>query len=180
MCWRDRLVINLAEEFSFRGTQRHRYIWIYVLFLFTLLLYFGIFHCLPSFGFINCTFYYNHSYSYSTSFSWELFPQFFFFFLGLHLWQMDVPRLQVESELQLPAYATTTATSDPWCICNLHHSSRQCRILKLLSKARDQTSYLMVPSQICFHCATKGTPPQFLLYYYLPSSLSSLPCVTDY
>ena len=104
----------------------------------------------------------------------------FFFFLGLHLWQMDVPRLQVESELQLPAYATTTATSDPWCICNLHHSSRQCRILKLLSKARDQTSYLMVPSQICFHCATKGTPPQFLLYYYLPSSLSSLPCVTDY
>ena len=31
---------------------------------------------------------------------------FFSISLGLHLWHMEVPRLEVESELQLPAYAT--------------------------------------------------------------------------
>ena len=34
----------------------------------------------------------------------------FFVFLGLHLWHMEVPRLGVEWELQLPAYTTATAT----------------------------------------------------------------------
>ena len=33
-------------------------------------------------------------------------------------------------------------------ICNLHHSSRQCQILNPLSKARDRTLNLMVPSRI--------------------------------
>ena len=32
----------------------------------------------------------------------------FFFFLGLHQQHMEVPRLGVESELQLSAYATAT------------------------------------------------------------------------
>ena len=40
----------------------------------------------------------------------------------------------------------------------LHHSSRQRQILNPLSEARDQTPKLMVPSQICFCCATMGTP----------------------
>ena len=43
---------------------------------------------------------------------------FFFLFggggsLGPHLWHMEVPRLGVESELQLPAYTTATAMQDP-------------------------------------------------------------------
>ena len=40
---------------------------------------------------------------------------FFFFlvFLGPHLRHMEVPRLGVEAELQLPAYTTATATPDP-------------------------------------------------------------------
>ena len=64
--------------------------------------------------------------------------QFFFFgFLGLHLRHMKVPRLGVESELQLPAYTTATATQDPNCMCDLHHSSLQHQILNPLSKARD-------------------------------------------
>ena len=33
----------------------------------------------------------------------------FFFFLGLHLWHMEAPRLVVASELQLPTYTTATA-----------------------------------------------------------------------
>ena len=49
---------------------------------------------------------------------------------------MEVPRLGVELQLQLPAYITATATPHPSCICNLYHSSRQRQILNLLSEAR--------------------------------------------
>ena len=34
----------------------------------------------------------------------------------------------------------------------------QHQILNPLGKARDQTRNLIVPSQICFHCTTTGTP----------------------
>ena len=73
---------------------------------------------------------------------------FFFFFLGLYLWYMEVPRLRVQSELQLPTYATATATPDPSGICDLHHSSWQCRVLNLLSKAREGTRILVATSWV--------------------------------
>jgi len=77
---------------------------------------------------------------------------YFFVFLAIS-WAAPaaygVPRLGVESEMQPPAYARATAMRDPSCVCNLHHSSRQHRILNPLSKARDQTCNLMVPSRIC-------------------------------
>ena len=57
--------------------------------------------------------------------------------------------MEVELELQLPAYATTMAMQDPSCICN--------QILNPLSEARDRTHNLMVTSQIHFCCATTGT-----------------------
>ena len=74
----------------------------------------------------------------------------FFVFLGPLLRHMEVPRLGVESELLPPAYAraTATATQDLSHVCDLHHSSWQCRILNSLSKARDGTRNLMVPSWI--------------------------------
>ena len=37
-----------------------------------------------------------------------------------------VPRLRVESELQLLAYTTATATQDPSHVCDLYWSSQQC------------------------------------------------------
>ena len=43
---------------------------------------------------------------------------FFSIFLGLHLLYMEVPRLGVKFELQLPAYTTATAMTDPSYICN--------------------------------------------------------------
>ena len=52
---------------------------------------------------------------------------------------VEVPRLGVKSELQLPAYATATATQDSSSISDLHHSSQQRQILNALSEARDQT-----------------------------------------
>ena len=50
---------------------------------------------------------------------------------------MEVPRLGVEWELQLPAYATATATWDLSCIYDLYHSSLQCWIPNPMSEARD-------------------------------------------
>ena len=43
--------------------------------------------------------------------------------LGPHPWHTEVPRLGAELELQLPAYATATATQDPSLVCDLYHSS---------------------------------------------------------
>ena len=86
----------------------------------------------------------------------------FFFFLGLHPWYMEVPRLGVELELQLLAYTTASATTDLSCICDLHHSSQQHQILNSLSEARDQTSNLVFPSQIHFplhHDGNSQHPP---------------------
>ena len=50
---------------------------------------------------------------------------------------MEVPRLGVKSELQLPAHATATAMQDPSHVFSPHHSSQQRQILNPLSKARD-------------------------------------------
>ena len=81
----------------------------------------------------------------------------FFVFLGPYLQHMEIPRLGVLLELQLPAYATATATRDRSHICDLYHSLRQCQILNPQSEARDQTCNLTVPSRIHFHCAMTGT-----------------------
>lgn len=52
---------------------------------------------------------------------------------------MEVPRLGVTSELQLPVYTSATATWDPSRLCDLRHSSRQCWILNPRTQARDRT-----------------------------------------
>ena len=71
-----------------------------------------------------------------------------FFFLRPNLWHMEIPRLGVELELQLPAYTTNSAMPDPSCICNLHHSLKQCQILSPLREARDGTRILMDASWV--------------------------------
>jgi len=71
---------------------------------------------------------------------------------------MEVSRLGVEAEPQLPACPTATAMPEPSCICDLHHSSRHCWILNPLSEARDRTCVLMDASRLRFHWATMGSP----------------------
>ena len=71
---------------------------------------------------------------------------------------MEPPRLEVTLELQLQAYTTATAMQDPSHAYDLHHSSQQRQILNSLSKARAQTHILMDVSQVCYYCATMGTP----------------------
>ena len=72
-----------------------------------------------------------------------------FFFLLLFLWphrqHMEVPRLEVQSELQPPATATAIAiaTPDPSCIRDLYPDLWQHLTLNPQSKARDRTHILM-------------------------------------
>ena len=76
---------------------------------------------------------------------------------------MEFPRLVVESELQLLAYTTATATWDLSHVFDLHHSSQECQILNPLSKAGDRIHMLMDTSWINFHRATTGTPREMIL-----------------
>jgi len=82
-----------------------------------------------------------------------------FDFLEPHLWHMEIPRLGVELELQLPAYTTATAMWDPSRICDLHHSSRQCWILDPLSKARDRTHIFTNTSWVRWPLRHDGNSP---------------------
>ena len=61
---------------------------------------------------------------------------------------MEVPSLEVKSELQLPAYATATAMLDLSRVCDLHHKSWQRQILNPLNKASDQTYICMDTSRV--------------------------------
>ena len=92
-----------------------------------------------------------HLFSKFVLFTFPLFLHSFSFFLSFLLFRaalghMEFPRLGVELGPLLPA--TATATQDLSCICDLHHSSRQHRILNPLSEARDGTCILMDASQI--------------------------------
>ena len=93
------------------------------------------------------------------------------------LQHMEFPRLGVQSELQLPAYTTATVMRNVNWICNLHHSSGQCRILNPLSKARNWTCVLMDTSQVHYHWATAATPewPKFNSQHSLSSSKRKKP-----
>ena len=88
---------------------------------------------------------------------------YFFVILGLHMRHMEVPRLGVESELQLLAYTTVTETQDRSQDCELHHSSQQCRIINPLSKTRDWT-----PRHRWCCCITAGAPKIKILGLRVP------------
>ena len=80
-----------------------------------------------------------------------------FALLGPHPKHMEVPRLGVKSELQLPAYITATAMRDSSHVCNLHPSSQPRWIPNPLIEARDCACILVDTSQIRFCYATTGT-----------------------
>ena len=84
---------------------------------------------------------------------------------------MEIPRLGVKLELQLPAYATATAMSGLSHTCNLHHSSRQCQIPDPLSEARDWTLILMDTSLISF--LWNSQVPFFILAVILVANIGT-------
>ena len=87
----------------------------------------------------------------------------FFFFLRPHPLHMEVPRLGVQSELQLPTYAAAAAMLYLSHMCDPQHSSQQCWIPDPLIEARDLTHIIMDSSQIRFCCVTTGTPLRKIL-----------------
>ena len=73
---------------------------------------------------------------------------------------MEVPRLWVKLELLPLAYATAMPALSS--VCDLHHSSQQCRILNPMNEARNRTCILMEASQIHFCWAMTGIPRRCL------------------
>ena len=86
-------------------------------------------------------------------------------FLGLHPQQMEVPRLGVELERQLLAYATATATLDLSHVFSLYHSLQRYWILKPLSEARDWTLIFMDTSWVCNLLSHNGNSNFFFLLF---------------
>ena len=74
---------------------------------------------------------------------WVSFPLSLSFFFPFYVRHMEVARLGVASELQLPAYTSATALPDPECTCSLHCSLWQYQLPNPLSEARNQPSILM-------------------------------------
>ena len=79
-------------------------------------------------------------------------------FLGPYLPHMKVPRIRVESEMQLLAYTTAIAMQDLSHVCHLHHSSRHARPLTFWVRPgiRPSSSWILVSFVTCW--ATTGTP----------------------
>ena len=73
---------------------------------------------------------------------------FAFLFLGPHMRHMEVRRLGVELELQLPAKVTAPATQNRSCIRDLDHTLWQRWVLNPLSEAEDRTRIFMDTSQV--------------------------------
>ena len=63
---------------------------------------------------------------------------------------------------------------DPSYVCNLHHCSQQCWILKPLSKVGDQTRNLMVPRRIHYPLSHDGTPCNFFFFSVIFSVIFNL------
>ena len=93
-------------------------------------------------------------------FTTNSYPQFFFFFFffGPHLQPTEVPRLGVESELELSSSTTATVTLDSSHVCGLSRSSRPRQILNPLGGVRDRIRILTVTSWGRYCWATMGTP----------------------
>ena len=74
-----------------------------------------------------------------------------FFFFRATPWHMEAPRLEVELEVQLPAYTIATAVQHPSRIFNLHHISwGQCQIFNPLREAKNGICVLMDASWACY------------------------------
>ena len=92
-----------------------------------------------------------------------------------HPQHIEVPRLGVTSELQLPAYTPVTAMWDRHHFCDLYCSLQQCWILNPLSEARDGPRILMDTSWVLNLRSHKGNPRVSTCKPLIPESAISMP-----
>ena len=112
--------------YMYTHTHTHTHIYIYIY----LFIYFCLFRATPAA--------YGSSEAKEQALSWDVsigelsqgfFLFFLFCFLGLQLWHMEVPRLGVELEVQLPTCITATAMRDPSHVYDLHQAHGNARSL---------------------------------------------------
>ena len=91
-----------------------------------------------------------HIYSQWQWWSWAYTHNFFFFFGLFRATSVAYGSSQARGQIgpQLSGHTTATATPDPSCICDLHHSLQQHQVLNPLSEARDGTQILRDPSWV--------------------------------
>ena len=82
----------------------------------------------------------------------------FCFFLGLHPQHMEVPRLGVKLELQLPAYSTSTATWNLSLIWAYTTADSNARFLTLWAKPGIEPASSWILFSFITHWAIMGTP----------------------
>ena len=80
-----------------------------------------------------------------------------FILLWLHRQHVEVPRLGVKSELQLPVYTTATAIPDPSCIWDLYHGSRDVGSLAHWGRPGIEPASSWILVGFLTHSATTGT-----------------------
>ena len=69
---------------------------------------------------------------------------FFVYFLGPHMQHVEVPRLGVQSELQLMAYTTATAKQDLSHVCDTAHSNARSLAHRTSPGMEPASSWLLV------------------------------------
>ena len=97
---------------------------------------------------------------------------FILFFLELHLGHMEVPRLGAESELQLLACATATATWGPSHICDLCCRLWQCWIFNHWARPDIKPAASWTLVGFLTHWTTMGTP-SFFFFWVVPAAYGS-------
>ena len=108
-------------------------------------------------------------------------PFFFFFFsfLRLHPWHMEIPRLGVESELQLLVYSTATATSNPSLVCNITAQGRRILNPWARPEIKPTISWFLVGFVSALPQRELPTLPFKSLYLYLEADVNFVPCTQE-
>ena len=92
----------------------------------------------------------------------------FFFFFFCHVFFRGTPVAYGSSQARGRIGTVDTglhhSTPDLSCICDLHHSSWQCRTLNPLIEARDQTHILLDTSQVLNTLSHNGNSKAAILY----------------
>ena len=112
------------------------------------------------------------AFSSSVPYPWNFLFYLFIYFLGLHPWPMEVPRLGIKSELQLLAYATATAIWDLRCIWDLTTAHSNTRSLTHWARPGIDPASLWILVGFVSCWAPEGSPtPEILIHFCIAGKI---------